>query len=341
MGLIGVMIPELTPELQREFENAIKIGDVLASTVGTNDSPRILINQRTLKEAAGFYQTFGAKKPFLQSGEQFVMNCLLYSAETFAACANRIVLCQRLSPTEMSYWYGNGKIKNREPFGMVRSFSGSNGLMFAAILISDEVQIRLAPFLMSQSSGLIDPNAYAEDGGRTNTPLMCYKMAYVVLPETIFRNTDATLEQLEKHIRSSGGESAGFRFFVQTCSSCGCVPSPQYANSFAVYVGNLTLHLVYIIFGYPEPEPVNLTSGLPILAPYYSGAVWDDRIAKLSYFVLGQALDGSTTLRSVSSDGTQTNLGSGSAPNLPAFIDLLKDQYIYRDSADTDPQSNP
>jgi hypothetical protein len=87
------MISQPTPEQERDFETAVKIGGILASTVGTMDSPRIRVNPHTLKEAVGIYHTLGAKKPFLQGNEQFVMNCLLYSAETFAACSHRVVLC--------------------------------------------------------------------------------------------------------------------------------------------------------------------------------------------------------------------------------------------------------
>ena len=145
------MNPQLTPEQQREFENALKIGEILASTVQTPDSPRIRVNPRTAKEAVGFYTTLGAKKPFFQSSDQFVMNCLLYSAETFAACANRVILCYYLTGRDVIYWYGNGKVKAREPLDNVRFFVGDNSLMFASILIHRAIYLRVEGFLTPQT----------------------------------------------------------------------------------------------------------------------------------------------------------------------------------------------
>ncbi|HEY6167447.1 MAG TPA: hypothetical protein VI454_05375 [Verrucomicrobiae bacterium] len=144
------MTPQLTPEHQREFENAQKIGEVLASTVGTKDSPPIRVNPHTVKEAVGIYNTLGAKKPFLQGGEQFVMNCLLYSAETFAPCSQRVVLCHYLAGGILVYWYGNGKVKDPEPLDNVRFFVGDNRFMIASILINQAVYLRLQPFLAPQ-----------------------------------------------------------------------------------------------------------------------------------------------------------------------------------------------
>jgi hypothetical protein len=98
----------------------------------------------------GIYTTLGAKKPFLQGSEQFVMNCLLYSAETFAACSHRIVLCHYLTGRNVVYWYGNGKVKDREPLDNVRFFVGDNSFMIASVLINQAIYVRLQPFLTPQ-----------------------------------------------------------------------------------------------------------------------------------------------------------------------------------------------
>jgi hypothetical protein len=146
------MNPQPTPEQQHDFENALKIGEVLASSVETVDSPRIRVNPHTLKEAVGIYNTLGAKKPFLQRSEQFVMNCLLYSAETFAACSHRVVLCHYLTGRDVVYWYGNGIVKDREPLDNVRFFVGDNSFLIASILINSGIYLRLQPFLVPQYS---------------------------------------------------------------------------------------------------------------------------------------------------------------------------------------------
>jgi hypothetical protein len=145
------MNPRPTPEQQRDFENALKIGEILARTVGSVDSPRIRANPYTLKEAVGIYNTLGAKKPFLQGSEQFVRNCLLYSAETFAACSHRVVLCHYLTGRDVVYWYGNGMVKDREPLDNVRFFVGDNSFLIASILINKAIYLGLQPFLAPQS----------------------------------------------------------------------------------------------------------------------------------------------------------------------------------------------
>ena len=128
----------------------MRIGNILASTVNTPDSPPIRVNPRTLKEAVGFFNTLGAKKPFLQGSEQFVMNYLLYNGETFAACSHRVILSCYLTGRDVVSWYGNGKAKNREPLDNVKFFVGDNSFMFASILITRAIFLRLQQFLTPQ-----------------------------------------------------------------------------------------------------------------------------------------------------------------------------------------------
>jgi hypothetical protein len=127
---------------------------VLASTAGKSDSLKIRVNPQTLNEAVRIYSTLGAKIPFLQEIEQFVSNCLLHSAETFAVCSHRIILCHYLIGQDVVYWYGNGKVKGQEPLDNVIFFAGDNSHMIASILLEQALFFRLQPFLAPQPSPL-------------------------------------------------------------------------------------------------------------------------------------------------------------------------------------------
>jgi len=127
---------------------------VLASTPGTSDSLKIRVNPQTLNEAVRIYSTLGAKMPQLQEIEEFVSNCLLHSAETFAVCSHRIILCHYLIGQDVVYWYGNGKVKEPEPLDNVIFFVGDNSRIIASILLEQALFLRLQPFLAPQPGAL-------------------------------------------------------------------------------------------------------------------------------------------------------------------------------------------
>ena len=146
------MTPQPTTEQPEYFENALKIGAVLASTAGTGESFRVRVNPHTLDEVVALYTSLGAKMPPLQETERFVMNCLLHSAETYAVCSHRIILCHYLIGCDIVYWYGNGKIKDREPLENVITFSDDNCMAIASILLERPIFLRLEQFLTPQTS---------------------------------------------------------------------------------------------------------------------------------------------------------------------------------------------
>jgi hypothetical protein len=55
-----------------------------------------------------------------------------------------------LTGRNVVYWYGNGKVKDREPLDNVRFFVGDNSFLIASILINRAIYLRLQPFLASQ-----------------------------------------------------------------------------------------------------------------------------------------------------------------------------------------------
>ena len=144
------MTPQLTPKQQEDYQNALRIGTVLAAAAGMKGSLKIRVNSNTLNEAVRLYSSLGAKIPHLQEAQQFVTNCLLHSAETFAICSNRIILCHYLIGQDVAYWYGNGKMKEQEPLDNVIFFVGENSSMIASILLEQPVYQQVQAFLAAQ-----------------------------------------------------------------------------------------------------------------------------------------------------------------------------------------------
>jgi len=166
---------------------------------------------------------------------------------------------------------------------------------------------------------LDDVNDLIDKGSqKTDTPLMCYKMAYVVLPQELHQNPTATLNRIR-----SWPDSAGTLFYTKACMSSGCMPKREDAIAFRTHIGPLSADNTYLIIEYPSPPPLALEAGIPVLAPYFSAIIVNETTGQLAYFVLGQALTGGTTLRTVN-EGVNANLGPGSDPTLDAFLQLLR-----------------
>ena len=167
--------------------------------------------------------------------------------------------------------------------------------------------------LLDQFNDIVDKGSQ-----NTNTPLMCYKMAYIVLPQELHQNPTATLDRIR-----SQPDTAGVLFYTKACRSSGCLPKRQDASAFRTHMGRLSPNQEYFIIEYPSPPPPRLDTGMPVLAPYFSAAIVNETNRQPAHFVLGQALTGGTTLRTVK-DGVNANMGSGSEPTLDAFLQLLR-----------------
>ena len=167
--------------------------------------------------------------------------------------------------------------------------------------------------LLDQFNDIVDKGSQ-----NTNTPLMCYKMAYVVLPQELRQNPTATLDRIR-----SQADSAGVLFYTKACMSSGCIPKREDAAAFRTHMGRLSPNQAYFIIEYPSPPPPRFDTAVPVLAPYFSAAIVNETNGQPAYFVLGQAPSGGTTLRTVE-DGVNANMGPGSEPTLDAFLQLLR-----------------
>lgn len=166
---------------------------------------------------------------------------------------------------------------------------------------------------------LDDVNDLIDKGSQnTNTPLMCYKMAYVVLPQELHQNFTATLDRIR-----SQPDTAGALFYTKACMSSGCMPKRQDLTGFRTHMGRLSPNQAYYIIEYPSPPPPRFDTGIPVLAPHFSAAIVSETTGQPAYFVLGQDPLGGTTLRTVN-ERINANMGPGGEPTLDAFLQLLR-----------------
>jgi hypothetical protein len=151
-------------------------------------------------------------------------------------------------------------------------------------------------------------------------------MAYFLLPQYVFENTEAVLKAL------AGDETPGAGFYyVMTCAANGKEPRPELIRSFPVHCGTLDDHRRYTVVQYPSPPPVGVSAfdqamaalENVVLAPYFSAIIENTDSKEIHYFILGQSPVGSTTLRGVR-PGMNANLGEGCEPELDQFIELLR-----------------
>jgi hypothetical protein len=163
---------------------------------------------------------------------------------------------------------------------------------------------------------------------RQPLPSICYDIAYYILPHYAFRDGDKLVAMFE-----DTPESTGPFFYLMGCQTEKIEPVEEDARRFRVQHGALDDVRDYFLIEYPEPPPMDLTGvdvtrlppgAMPVLAPFFSVVIRDRVTRVVRYFVLGQAPLGGTTLRSVSADGRNANLGHGPEPDLQAFLDALR-----------------
>lgn len=170
----------------------------------------------------------------------------------------------------------------------------------------------------------MEPAATPHDA--SETPRLCYAMAYFVLPQYLADKRERLLEVLNM------GTKAGSGFlYVATCQMNDVEPRDEVVSEFQLHTEKPNDTTTYFVIQYPTPDKVDLLD-LPeselaeamqntILAPYFSAVVQRGE-APLEYFVLGQAPDGHTTLRTVT-QAANTSLGPGCMPDLDSFLAML------------------
>jgi len=157
-----------------------------------------------------------------------------------------------------------------------------------------------------------------------------YAVAYFVLPHGAFHEPDKFIA-----IWSDPVTPAGVLFYTMGCQFKGVEPLQERAAMYRASHGQLDDVIEYYLIEYPAPPPVNFSrlfpgkktgeAEVPVLAPYLSAMLRERTTGAVSYYVLGQSpVGGGTTLRSVTHDGVNCNLGPGPAPQVEAFLERLR-----------------
>jgi hypothetical protein len=172
-----------------------------------------------------------------------------------------------------------------------------------------------------------DPPAVAAS---PDLPTVSYALAYSVLPHYAYANLPRF-----RDMWSQTPSTIGPIFYVMACQLLKKEPEPAQAAQFEAVRGVLDSSREFYLFRYPLPPPVDL-SGIepedlleqgvtPVLAPHFSVVVTGNGSSISWYYVLGQApIGGGTTLRYVSADGANCNLGPGPPRDQKAFLEAVR-----------------
>jgi len=159
-------------------------------------------------------------------------------------------------------------------------------------------------------------------------PQLCYDVAYFILPHYVYQD----LEKLTAMCTDSP-VAAGPFFYAMAAIQRKVEPNDEDAMRFRWHHGELRAGCEYFVLEYPKPPPIDL-SDTPdeqlfdvkvVLAPHFSAILRGD--GDVAYFILGQApMGGGTTLRCITRDQANCNLGPGPAPQLETFLDTLRER---------------
>lgn len=144
-------------------------------------------------------------------------------------------------------------------------------------------------------------------------------MAYGLLPQMLFSDARKTIGYF-----NNPAFPPGAYFYALACRARQIVPQREEALAFQAHSGDFTKGTVHYIIEYPKPPPFDLGQKNSVLAPFFSAILHHQETDVVSYYTLGQRPLGGTTLRTVSRDGVNANLGEGPIPELKAFLDAIR-----------------
>ena len=149
-----------------------------------------------------------------------------------------------------------------------------------------------------------------------------YHMAYRMLPQILFTDPDRLVCYFE-----GNGAPAGPFLYLLFCTAHGIEPDVEDAKACQAHRGELNKWVIYYAIEFPRPrkEVIDPTRGHATLSPYFCAILQTRADRSFQYYTLGQRPFGGTTLRTVTPDGTNANLGEGPTPELPAFLTALRD----------------
>ncbi|OAI53554.1 hypothetical protein AYO47_04575 [Planctomyces sp. SCGC AG-212-M04] len=129
---------------------------------------------------------------------------------------------------------------------------------------------------------------------------------------------------------SEDPEKAGVFFYFMAAKLRNAAPLKEDAQQFRWHHARIKGGFEHWTLEYPTPPPVDfsdesieqLMSGEGVLAPYFSTVLKAGN--QVDYFILGQApMGGGTTIRRITPEGINCNLGPGPKPEMKAFLARL------------------
>jgi len=155
-------------------------------------------------------------------------------------------------------------------------------------------------------------NTLKEGSKNSNSGLQFYRFAYMHLPRLLFENPNNSLEKIY-----SKGKEEVVAEFTKSCMGAGAMPKTSDIEEISVNFYE-SKGIKVIIINFPKIE--NAThNGSPILPPIKIGIAHNAK--NLRYFTVGNGLfSDSYTLREISSNMTNSNLGEASGLSDDAFL---------------------
>jgi hypothetical protein len=159
---------------------------------------------------------------------------------------------------------------------------------------------------------------------------LSYAVAYFVLPHYAFKDLNKAVEMWTKTPSATGPF-----FYLMACQIRKVEPDDNRATEFRSRHGNLPGIGHFYLLEYPKPAAIDLSDRDPIelvehgesfvLAPYFSVIVQEADSGNVTYYILGQSpIGGGTTLRCVTREGVNANLGPGPSPTVEDFLQVVE-----------------
>ena len=188
-----------------------------------------------------------------------------------------------------------------------------------------EVRELVRHFLQAYCEVLTGPIAT-----RTELKVICYALAYKVLPDLIYNRWSEFLDLWSGPVP--------FRMYlgIKGANQRAQRLSLEQLKGFETHRGELNGNTDCYLVQFPVPSAFSEVMNeikqnkdqsatlFPVLAPHYLAVVASTGQSKRSVYVLGQSMDGKTTLRFVKADGANCNCGPGPEASAEAFFEHLK-----------------
>jgi hypothetical protein len=187
---------------------------------------------------------------------------------------------------------------------------------------------------MASKNGSAGDENSSSGGEPVSLPQLCYDVAYFVLPHYAHKEPQKIIELCQKT-----PQVAGPFFYLMACLGRKVEPDIETGKRFCWTHDALAPGFDYFVLTYPTPPPLDLSDAIDsellsagglVLAPYFSALIRNKENGQTSYFILGQApIGGGTTLRSVTADGANCNLGPGPEPVLADFLAAIRGSRLF------------